>query len=115
MINSLIAACVQNCASVDANKTMGRVEELIRDAAAKGADLICTPEFFSCLDTQLSGLSTNPHTEEAHPALPRFRSLADEGVNILAISTSEIKISVIINENETKKAIKKLHTVFNLD
>ncbi len=44
-----------------------------------------------------------------------FRSLADEGVNILAISTSEIKISVIINENETKKAIKKLHTVFNLD
>tara|TARA_B100000965_G_scaffold406600_1_gene446429 strand:- start:1731 stop:2945 length:1215 start_codon:yes stop_codon:yes gene_type:complete len=44
-----------------------------------------------------------------------FRSLADEEVNILAISTSEIKISVIINENETKKAIKKLHTVFNLD
>ena len=44
-----------------------------------------------------------------------FRSLADENVNILAISTSEIKISVIINEAETSKAIKKLHTVFNLD
>ena len=44
-----------------------------------------------------------------------FRSLAEEKINILAISTSEIKISVIINENETKKAIKKLHTVFNLD
>ena len=44
-----------------------------------------------------------------------FRSLADESVNILAISTSEIKISVIINEAETSKAIKKLHTVFNLD
>ena len=41
-----------------------------------------------------------------------FRSLADEGVNILAISTSEIKISVIISESET---IKKLHTAFNLD
>jgi aspartate kinase len=44
-----------------------------------------------------------------------FRSLADEGVNILAISTSEIKISVIISESETNKAIKKLHTAFNLD
>ncbi len=44
-----------------------------------------------------------------------FRSLADESVNILAISTSEIKISVIINETQTNKAIKKLHTVFKLD
>ena len=44
-----------------------------------------------------------------------FRSLADEKINILAISTSEIKISVIINENDTLKAIKKLHTVFDLD
>ena len=44
-----------------------------------------------------------------------FRSLAEEEVNILAISTSEIKISVIINEKQTSKAIKKLHTVFNLD
>ncbi len=44
-----------------------------------------------------------------------FRSLAEEKINILAISTSEIKLSVIINENDTLKAIKKLHTVFELD
>ena len=44
-----------------------------------------------------------------------FRSLAEEKINILAISTSEIKLSVIINENDTLKAIKKLHTVFDLD
>jgi len=44
-----------------------------------------------------------------------FRALAQEKINILAISTSEIKLSVIINENNTTKAIKKLHTVFNLD
>ena len=44
-----------------------------------------------------------------------FRSLADENINILAISTSEIKISVIINEIDTLKAVKKLHTVFDLD
>ena len=44
-----------------------------------------------------------------------FRSLAEEKINILAISTSEIKLSVIINEDDTLKAIKKLHTVFDLD
>jgi aspartate kinase len=44
-----------------------------------------------------------------------FRALADEEINILAISTSEIKISVIINEKDTLKAVKKLHSIFNLD
>ena len=44
-----------------------------------------------------------------------FRSLAEEKINILAISTSEIKLSVIINEENTLKAIRKLHTVFDLD
>ena len=44
-----------------------------------------------------------------------FRALSQEKINILAISTSEIKISVIINEINTIKAVKKLHTVFNLD
>ena len=44
-----------------------------------------------------------------------FRSLAEENINILAISTSEIKLSVIINEEDTLKAIKKLHTAFDLD
>ncbi len=44
-----------------------------------------------------------------------FRALADEKINILAISTSEIKLSVIIDERNTLDAIKKLHTVFDLD
>ena len=44
-----------------------------------------------------------------------FRALADENINILAISTSEIKLSVIISEDDTLKAVKKLHTTFNLD
>ena len=44
-----------------------------------------------------------------------FRALSDEKINILAISTSEIKLSVIIEEDNTLKAIKKLHTIFDLD
>ena len=44
-----------------------------------------------------------------------FRALSDEKINILAISTSEIKLSVLIKEDNTLKAIKKLHTIFDLD
>ena len=44
-----------------------------------------------------------------------FRSLAEEKINILAISTSEIKISVLIREDLTQKAVKTLHKEFNLD
>ena len=44
-----------------------------------------------------------------------FRALSEESINILAISTSEIKISVIINDSDTLKAVKKLHNIFNLD
>ena len=44
-----------------------------------------------------------------------FRSLADEKINILAISTSEIKISVLIREDLTQKAVKVLHKTFELN
>ena len=44
-----------------------------------------------------------------------FRALADNNINIIAISTSEIKLSVIIDEKNTLSAVKKLHTVFDLD
>ena len=44
-----------------------------------------------------------------------FRSLADEKINILAISTSEIKISVLVQEDFTQKAVKILHETFQLN
>ena len=44
-----------------------------------------------------------------------FRTLAEENINMLAISTSEIKISVIIDEKSTIDAVKKLHKTFKLD
>ena len=44
-----------------------------------------------------------------------FRSLANEKINILAISTSEIKISVLVKEDKTQNAVKSLHKTFGLD
>jgi len=44
-----------------------------------------------------------------------FQALADNEINILMITTSEIKISVVINKGEMKEAIKALHDAFDLD
>ena len=44
-----------------------------------------------------------------------FQTLASKGINILVISTSEIKISVLVRENLTQKAVKALHKTFGLD
>ena len=44
-----------------------------------------------------------------------FRALADRGINIQAISTSEIKVSVLIDADETELAVRVLHTAYGLD
>ncbi len=44
-----------------------------------------------------------------------FQSLANKRINILVISTSEIKISVLINKNDQKKAVSVLHQEFKLN
>ncbi len=44
-----------------------------------------------------------------------FKTLAERGINIEAISTSEIKVSVLIDEDETELAVRVLHTAYGLD
>jgi aspartate kinase len=44
-----------------------------------------------------------------------FRTLAEKGINIQVISTSEIKISVLIAEEYTELAVRSLHTAYGLD
>ena len=44
-----------------------------------------------------------------------FQSLASKKINIQVISTSEIKISVLIDKKNTKKALMALHKEFQLD
>ena len=51
---------------------------------------------------------------QAGVAQKMFKTLADKKINILAISTSEIKISVLIDEKFTNTAVKSLHKVYNL-
>lgn len=44
-----------------------------------------------------------------------FKALADEGINIKMISTSEIKISVVVDEKYLELAVRTLHSTFKLD
>ncbi len=44
-----------------------------------------------------------------------FSALAERGINIQAITTSEIKVSVMIDEDETELAVRILHTAYGLD
>ena len=48
-------------------------------------------------------------------AATMFKALADRGINIQAISTSEIKVSVLIDSDETELAVRVLHTAYGLD
>ena len=57
------------------------------------------------------------HLMRSHPgvAAKMFRTLAEEGINIQMISTSEIKISVLIDEKYLELAVRALHKAFGLD
>ena len=58
------------------------------------------------------GVGMRSHTGVAARA---FKALADKGVNIRAITTSEIKFSVLIDEAYAELAIRTLHTLYGLD
>ncbi|MCB1546539.1 MAG: ACT domain-containing protein, partial [Hyphomicrobiaceae bacterium] len=48
-------------------------------------------------------------------AAKMFQALADRGINILAITTSEIKVSVLINAAYAELAVRTLHSIYGLD
>ncbi len=58
------------------------------------------------------GMGMKSHTGVA---ASMFKALADRGINVQAISTSEIKISVLIDADETELAVRVLHTAYGLD
>jgi len=53
----------------------------------------------------------------AHPGVAQtmFRTLSDKGINIQVISTSEIKVSVLIDEQYVELAVRALHSAYELD
>ena len=68
-------------------------------------------------DTKVAKISVVGVGMRSHAgvASTMFSALADRGINIQAISTSEIKVSVLIEEDYTELAVRVLHTAYGLD
>ena len=81
--------------------------ELLKDFdVIDGAKILC--------DTNVAKVSIVGAGMESHPgtATKMFEALFDSGINIKMISTSEIKISVIIDVNEADRAVSAVHKAF---
>ena len=68
-------------------------------------------------DTKVSKVSVVGVGMRSHVGIASqmFRTLSEEGINILMISTSEIKISVLIDEKYMELAVRALHKAFDLE
>ena len=89
-----------------------RTVELLRDEVVPklGADeVIGNPNICK---VSIVGIGMRSHVGVASTM---FRALAEEGINIQMISTSEIKTSVVIDEKYLELAVRALHTAFGLD
>ena len=92
-------------------KEIKKAHELVKEVARKiGADRVE-------IDADVSKISIIGVGMISHSgvAAKMFSTLAKEGVNILMISTSEIKISCVIQEKYTELAVSALHDAFDLD
>ncbi len=78
MAETFIAACIQNSATPDVDENIEVCRDLVRAAAADGATLIATPEYFSGLHTDEGRIIPVAFAEDEHPVLPAFADLARE-------------------------------------
>jgi len=91
----------------DFYKTMKLVSEI---AEKIGAEKVLGDE--NIAKVSIIGVGMRTH---AGVAQKMFKTLADENINIMMISTSEIKVSCIIEEKYTELAVRVLHKAFELD
>lgn len=85
--------------------------KLVSDVAQKiGAEKVLGDEDIA--KVSIVGVGMRSH---AGVAQKMFKALADETINIMMISTSEIKVSVVIEEKYTELAVRVLHEVFGLE
>jgi len=88
-----------------------RAVKVLNDAGKKlGFDAIKPDK--NVVKVSVIGVGMRSH---AGVALTMFRTLAEKGINIEVISTSEIKISVLIDEQYLELALRALHTAYGLD
>ncbi len=117
--NIEVDVIVQNVAAdktTDLTFTVNRSDMLrakaVMDAVAEelGAQSVSTDD--TVVKIYIVGVGMRSHVGVASKM---FKTLAEENINIQMITTSEIKISVIIEERYAELAVRSLHTAFGLD
>ncbi|ERL54997.1 aspartate kinase [Psychrobacter aquaticus] len=92
----------------DLDKTMKVLNEEVKDEIG-AKEILGNSEV---VKVSLVGVGMRSH---AGVASLMFQTLAENNINIQMISTSEIKVSVLIQDQHLEKAVKSLHTAFGLD
>ena len=82
----------------------------IEASGAKGDGAILTDANVAKVSIVGVGIRSNPEL-----AATMFATLAKSGINLLAVSASEIKVSVLVAEDQMELAVRLLHTAFGLD
>jgi aspartate kinase len=91
----------------DPRKIMELMKKVVADIGAKGVAL---KEDIAKIS--IVGVGMRSHSGVA---ARMFSAMAKEGINIMMISTSEIKISVVIDAKYTELAVRVLHETFEMD
>jgi predicted amidohydrolase len=86
-------ACIQNCATDDVAANIAQASVLVESAHRDGAELICLPEYFACLEPQDHYYLSRGYPEDRHPALPHFRELAARLGTWILLGSLCVKIS----------------------
>jgi aspartate kinase len=100
----------------DLTFTVSRAElDRALDAIRKAAPQIGYKDLIS--DANVAKVSIIGIGMRAHPGVAQtmFKTLAEKGINIQVISTSEIKVSVLIAEDYVELAVRALHSAYDLD
>ncbi len=92
MSRTFKAACVQMTAGPEVNPNLAAATALIREARARGADFILTPENTAMMEPRRADVLAKARPEAADPALPAFQALAAELGCWLLIGSLAVKL-----------------------
>ncbi|MDD9878532.1 MAG: aspartate kinase [Magnetovibrio sp.] len=90
------------------------VERAVENLAARKDEIGCAEILHDPRVVKVSVIGVGMRSH-AGVAQTMFKTLAEKGINIQVISTSEIKVSVLIDEEYTELAVRALHTAYGLD
>ncbi len=115
-VDMIIQNIAKDKGETDVTFTVPRAD-LARTQALLEAQKEAIGYFRMICDSKVTKISVVGVGMKSHAGIAStmFRALADRSINIQAISTSEIKVSVLIDEDETELAVRVLHTAYGLD